>query len=125
MSDNGRPVISDSTIAEAAAMEERDRLAGGPPWEVHDHPDHDLPGGWHRRLGTAWPDETERPELPSAEQCEQIFHAALKAHDMEGVVTALCILAVQDPHRASDLLEMLNLGLWLSDQRDSRPIPQP
>ncbi len=43
-----RPLVSSETIAEAAAMEERDRLAGGPPWEVPDHPDHDLPGGWHR-----------------------------------------------------------------------------
>jgi hypothetical protein len=43
-----RPLISDETLAEVAAMEERDRLAGGPPWEVPDHPDHGLPGGWHR-----------------------------------------------------------------------------
>lgn len=41
------PLISEATIAEAAAMEERDRLAGGPPWEVEDHPDNRLPGGWH------------------------------------------------------------------------------
>lgn len=43
-----RPLVSDATIAEAAAMEERDQLAGGFPWEVADHPDHNLPGGWHR-----------------------------------------------------------------------------
>jgi hypothetical protein len=55
VSDVQRPLISDATITESAAMEERDRLAGGPPWEVPDHPDHDLPGGWHRNLGTAWP----------------------------------------------------------------------
>lgn len=36
-----------AAIAEAEAMEERDRLAGGPPWEVADHPDNNLPGGWH------------------------------------------------------------------------------
>lgn len=43
-----KPLISDETLAEVAAMEERDRLAGGAPWEVPDHPDHGLPGGWHR-----------------------------------------------------------------------------
>ncbi len=43
-----RPMVSDATIEEAAAIEERDRAAGGPPWEVADHPDHNLPGGWHR-----------------------------------------------------------------------------
>lgn len=43
-----RPIVSDETIAEVAAMEERDRLAGGPPWEVPSHPDNALPGGWHR-----------------------------------------------------------------------------
>lgn len=43
-----KPLVSESTIAEAAAMEERDRAAGGFPWEVPDHPDHQLPGGWHR-----------------------------------------------------------------------------
>lgn len=42
-----RPLVSDATIAEAEAMAERDRAAGGPPWEVADHPDHQLPGGWH------------------------------------------------------------------------------
>lgn len=42
-----KPLISDETIAEAAAMEERDRAAGGPPWEVADHPDNAQPGGWH------------------------------------------------------------------------------
>jgi hypothetical protein len=43
-----RPLVSDETIAEAAAMEERDRAAGGPPWEVPEHPENAQPGGWHR-----------------------------------------------------------------------------
>jgi len=42
-----RPLVSDETIAEASAMAERDRAAGGSPWEVPDHPDNSLPGGWH------------------------------------------------------------------------------
>lgn len=44
----GRPLVSDATIAEAAAMQERDQAAGGPPWEVPDHPDNQQPGGWHQ-----------------------------------------------------------------------------
>lgn len=43
-----KPLVSDSTIAEAAAMEARDREAGGAPWEVADHPENAQPGGWHR-----------------------------------------------------------------------------
>lgn len=43
-----RPLVSDATIAEAEAMEERDRAAGGPPWEVPAHPENAQPGGWHR-----------------------------------------------------------------------------
>lgn len=43
-----KPLVSPETIAEVAAMEERDPKAGGFPWDVPDHPDHDLPGGWHR-----------------------------------------------------------------------------
>ena len=55
--------------------------------------------------------DTARLPLPSAEQCEQIFHAALEARDMEGVYAALRVLAVKDPHRASDLFETLKVGL--------------
>lgn len=43
-----KPLVSDETIAEAAAMEARDREAGGPPWEVPAHPENAQPGGWHR-----------------------------------------------------------------------------
>jgi hypothetical protein len=52
MTEQRKPLISDETIAEAAAMEERDRAAGGFPWEVPDHPDNFQPGGWHR--GQIW-----------------------------------------------------------------------
>ncbi|GGN39077.1 hypothetical protein FHR83_006801 [Actinoplanes campanulatus] len=52
MNDNPQLLISDETLAEVAAMEERDRLAGGPPWEIADHPDNFQPGGWHR--GQLW-----------------------------------------------------------------------
>ena len=53
-------VISASTIAEIEAIAERDRLAGGPPWEVPDHPDHDQPGGWHHGQLTLGYDVRER-----------------------------------------------------------------
>ena len=35
-------------VAELDAMSARDRAAGGAPWDVPTHPDHNLPGGWHR-----------------------------------------------------------------------------
>jgi hypothetical protein len=41
------PLVSDATIAEATAMAERDQAAGGPPWEIADHPENAQPGGWH------------------------------------------------------------------------------
>jgi len=49
------PLDLDAAIKELIEMEERDRLAGGPPWEVPDHPDHDLPGGWHHGQITGTP----------------------------------------------------------------------
>lgn len=48
--DRGREHVDPpaDAIAELKELEARDRAAGGPPWEVPDHPDHNLPGGWHR-----------------------------------------------------------------------------
>lgn len=43
-----RPLDVSQAVAELDAMSARDRAAGGPPWNVPTHPDHDLPGGWHR-----------------------------------------------------------------------------
>jgi hypothetical protein len=59
--DSRPPLVSDSTIAEAAAMEQRDRAAGGSPWEVPDHPDNFLPGGWHHGQLTLGRDIREDP----------------------------------------------------------------
>lgn len=56
-----RLIISDETIAEVAAMEERDRAAGGPPWEVPDHPDNFQPGGWHHGQIWGWRYGEENP----------------------------------------------------------------
>lgn len=45
--DRRKPLVSQETIDEAAAMEARDREAGGFPWDVPEHPDNFQPGGWH------------------------------------------------------------------------------
>ena len=42
------PAGISGALAELDDMAARDRAAGGPPWDVPTHPDHDLPGGWHR-----------------------------------------------------------------------------
>lgn len=52
-------IISDETIAEAVAMAERDRKAGGPPWEVPEHPDNFQPGGWHHGQLWGWSQDEE------------------------------------------------------------------
>ncbi len=50
----------------------------------------------------------------TAEDCERIFHATLKAGDPQGVHAALTLLAVRDPHRAQELLDIVNLGLEMA-----------
>lgn len=45
------------------------------------------------------------PQLPTADECERIFRAALGQGDMRGVEAALLILAVQDPRRADTLMK--------------------
>lgn len=55
---------------------------------------------------------TERT-LPSPGDCELIFHAALRAGDAKGVEAALIALAVQDPHRAGELYDLLQIALHL------------
>jgi hypothetical protein len=51
----------------------------------------------------------------SAADVEAIFHAALREHDMLGVVAALELLAVKDPHRAQELLDLIEVGLRISE----------
>lgn len=52
--------------------------------------------------------------LPDAAACEEIFFAALPKGDTEGVSAALHLLAVQDPHRAQELLDLTQLALDLA-----------
>jgi hypothetical protein len=51
----------------------------------------------------------------SAADVEEIFHAALRTHDMQGVAYALRLLAVKDPHRAQELLDLIEVGVKLRD----------
>lgn len=51
----------------------------------------------------------------SAADVEVIFHAALRDHDMQGVVYALRLLATKDPHRAGELYELIQVGLKLRE----------
>lgn len=51
----------------------------------------------------------------SAADVEVIFHAALRAHDMQGVTYALRLLATKDPHRAGELYELIQVGLTLRE----------
>lgn len=50
---------------------------------------------------------------PTPEQCEQIILAALREGDIKGVEAALICLAVQDPHRAEELIDTLEIALYL------------
>lgn len=51
--------------------------------------------------------------LPNPGDCELIVHAALKAHDMHGVVLGLKLLAVHNPHRAQALYDLVLLAINL------------
>ncbi|MGI5247589.1 hypothetical protein [Dactylosporangium sp. CA-139066] len=51
----------------------------------------------------------------SAADVEAIFHKALGGHDMRGVVYALRLLATKDPHRAQELLDLIQVGVKLRE----------
>lgn len=48
-------------------------------------------------------------------QLEAVIHAALKDRDFQGVEAALRLLALEDPHRAREILDTLNLAVSLRD----------
>jgi hypothetical protein len=56
--------------------------------------------------------------LPTPDECEQIFHAALTAGDARGVEAALMLMAPQDPHRAQMLLDTVRLALAIAQNKD-------
>jgi hypothetical protein len=57
-------------------------------------------------------------DLPTADQCEQIFHAALKQGDIRGVEAALRILIVHDPYRAERLMDLARMALIIVEGVD-------
>lgn len=61
-----------------------------------------------------------RPDLPSAADCEAIFHAAGAERDWRGVQAALLGLTVQDPQRAQLLYDTLKVGVALANERTTR-----
>lgn len=59
--------------------------------------------------------------LPSPGDCELIVHAALRAHDMHGIVLGLKALAVQNPHRAQALYDLVLLAIELRTYEHETP----
>lgn len=63
----------------------------------------------------------------SPADCELIFRAALKAGDAKGVEAALRVMALQDPHRAQELLGLLHVALVLASppaQKKATPVAE-
>ena len=52
--------------------------------------------------------------LVDPDTCERIVHAALAAGDIRSVEAALTVLAPQDPHRAQELIDAMQMGLILA-----------
>jgi hypothetical protein len=63
------------------------------------------------------------PDINSltADDCEQMFHASLRNGDTRGVDAALRLLAVRDPHRAQDLLDLTRMALTIASDPRLRP----
>ena len=53
-------------------------------------------------------------DLPTAKECEEVFHAALSAGDTQGVYAALFVMGVQDPARAQHLLTLLDTATTIA-----------
>ena len=50
----------------------------------------------------------------TAKQFTESITRALAAHDMEAAVAILRVRAVHHPREAQDVLDTLNVGIWLS-----------
>jgi hypothetical protein len=68
-------------------------------------------------------DEATREEVRewaaalTADDVERIFHASLERGDMRGVEASLRLLAVKDPHRAQDLMDLCRMALIVAEAR--------
>lgn len=91
----------------------------GPSCWALDTPDGPCPAG-----PSCWAlDTAHRPRttLPNPGDCELIVHAALKNHDMPAVVLALKLLAVQNPHRAQALYDLVLLAIKINPYNTETP----
>lgn len=68
---------------------------------------------------------TDRPQLPSPDDCVAIVRGALHDGDMDSVRLGLTALAVQDPHRAEALVETLKLGILLRERAEQGAFTAP
>jgi hypothetical protein len=59
-------------------------------------------------------------DLPTADQCEQVFHAALGQGDTAGWSNSLRILIVHDPHRAERLIDLARVALGVAEKETAR-----
>lgn len=53
-------------------------------------------------------------DLPTADQLEDVFHAALKDGDIEGVEAAIRVMVTVDPKRAVALYDDLQTALAIA-----------
>lgn len=60
----------------------------------------------------------------TADQCEEIFHAALRRGDARGVEAALTLLAALDPRRAASLFDQIRLALSVALRAAGAPITE-
>ncbi len=54
----------------------------------------------------------------TADQLVTVVQTELKDRNMEGVEAALRLLAVKDPHRAEEVLTVIQLGIAAREQTD-------
>ena len=56
----------------------------------------------------------DRSAWPTADQLENVFHAALKASDLDGVMASLEVMARVDPDRCTRLMDDLQTAVHLA-----------
>lgn len=61
-------------------------------------------------------------DLPTSDECEEVFHAALRAGDPQGVYSALIVMSIQDPARAQHLATLLDLATRTRQTSSTSPI---
>lgn len=59
--------------------------------------------------------------MPTGDQLEQVFHAALTAGDAEGVEAALTVMVGVDPRRAERLYDDLRTAVRVAPFIEAKP----